>query len=58
MGRERGPNCRRKKFFFINNNNKQNKQKQPRRGKTDWQAGKARLDKAGQGRAGKGTQGI
>jgi len=33
---------------FINTN-KQNKQKQPRRGKTDWQ-GRTRLDKAGQDR--------
>ncbi len=47
MGRERGPNCRRKKRLFINNKTKQtNKQKQPRRGQTDWQAG--------QGRAGHG----
>ncbi len=41
------------KGLFINTN-KQNKQKQPRRGKTDWQGrtrlDKARLDKAGQDR--------
>ncbi len=55
MGRERGPNCRRKKRLFINNKTKQtNKQKQPRRGQTDWQAGQGR---AGQGRAGQGRAG-
>ncbi len=46
------------KWLFINDN-KQNKQKQPHRGKTDWQAGKARQGKARQGRAGQGrAQGI
>ncbi len=44
------------KWLFINDN-KQNKQKQLHRGKTDWQAGKARQGKAGQGRAGQGRAG-
>ncbi len=56
----RGPKCRRKRSFF-NNIDKQNKQKLPRRGKTDWQTGqgKARQGKARQGKAGQGwTQDI
>ncbi len=51
-----GPNCWRKIGFI--NNSKQNKQKQPRRGKTNWLArrqgragqGWTGQDKAGQGR--------